>query len=216
MTLFRSFLVFFTTWFFWGVLARHVVECVSGRVCLMFSHDSTGVKVLRIPLRLTVLLSSYQGTKYQHDLSLFILFDVQFNSFLSYYIMAFIFVDFIVFWFFFFFFPCSFIHFPRPHSLENSAMVWIFPKSLCLLIQVFLLEGEADMSQRRKLCVSFYYPLGDETEAVENLGSHSPGGLRDEKTALLSVGQIFPWGWAIWFWNFQLWDSVVIWHVTVL
>lgn len=70
-------------------------------------------------------------------------------------------------------------------------MVWIFPKSLCLWTQVFLLEGEADISQGRKLCVSFYYPLGDE---MENLGSHSPGGLRGEKTALLLVDQILPRG----------------------
>lgn len=109
----RLLLVFSTLWHFldpslffhdlilWGVLARHVVECVLSCVCLMFSHDSTGVKALRIPLRLTVLLSSYQGIKYQHDLSLFILFDIQFDPLFSYYIMAFIFVDFIVFWFFF-------------------------------------------------------------------------------------------------------------------
>lgn len=87
------------------------------------------------------------------------------------------------------------------HSLENSTLVWIFPKSLCLWIQVFVLEGEADISQTRKLCVSFDYPLGDE---MENLGSYSPGGLRDENTALLLVDQILPPGWAIWFWNFQL------------
>ena len=64
--------------------------------------------------------------------------------------------------------------------------------------------------------MSFYYHQGDKNiEVMENPGSHSPGGLRQEKTAPCLGWLDTPQGWAIWSWKFQLSDSVVTWLVTI-
>lgn len=152
-------------WYFWRMLARYFVECPSFGVCLMFLSWLDWRQVWEeyhwasLPF-----LQHFRDTKISTCL-------ITGPGFLIYNLILLYIKLWQLFWlnlysFGFPFFPLvplyTSVPTPNPYSVESSSLMWIFLKVFALLIHVhFILEGEANINQGKRGCVSFYYHQGD-------------------------------------------------------